>query len=98
MNAASAATLTQIQTTLFTPSCVGCHGGSNPTAGMNLSSGNAYSNLVNVPATTQSGIRVVPGSPSTSVLYLKLQSGHRNVSTQNRQMISDWITAGALNN
>ena len=51
-----------------------------------------------VPATTRSGLRVVPGSPSTSALVIQLQSGHRSVSTANQALVSAWITAGALNN
>jgi len=92
-----AATLTQIQTTLFTPSCVSCHdpGGS---AGLNLTAGSAFSNLVNVPATTSSGSRVVPGNPASSVLVTFLADGHRNVSAANQALISSWISAGALNN
>jgi len=67
---------------------------------MDLRSGQSYSNLVNVPATTQPGIRVVPFSPDTSVLVLKLAppSNHRNVSATNQNNIRAWISAGALNN
>ena len=93
----TAATLTQIQTTIFTASCTACHGQGGD-AGMNLTAGNAYANLVNVPATTRTGLRVVPGSPSTSALVLQLQGGHRSVSAANQALIASWITAGALNN
>lgn len=91
------ATLTMVQTQVFTPKCTNCHGGSSPEAGMNLEAGQAHANLVNVPATTQSGVRVAPGSPSSSVLYTFLVSGHRSssVTAADRQLISDWITAGA---
>ena len=93
----TAPTLTQLQTTIFTASCTGCHsaGGS---AGLNLTAGSAYSNLVNVPATTLPGLRVVPGSPASSALVTQLASGHRSVSAANQSLISAWITAGALNN
>jgi len=93
----TAPTLTQLQTTVFTPLCIGCHG-QNGDAGMNLTAGNAYANLVNVPATTRSGLRVVPGSPGTSALVAQLAGGHRSVSAANQSLISAWITAGALNN
>jgi PKD repeat protein len=93
----SAPTLTQLQTTIFTPSCVSCHDAAGA-AGLNLTAGSSYSNLVNVPATTFSGNRVVPGSPSTSALVTQLAGGHRSVSAANQQLIVDWITAGALNN
>ncbi|NWJ41973.1 MAG: PKD domain-containing protein [Geothrix sp.] len=93
----TAPTLTQLQTTIFTPLCIGCHG-QNGDAGMNLTAGNAYANLVNVAATTRSGLRVVPGSPGTSALVAQLAGGHRSVSAANQSLISAWITAGALNN
>ena len=94
------ATLTMVQTTVFTPKCTGCHGGSSPTAGMNLEAGMAWSNLVNVPATTQAGVRVSPGQPSNSVLYEFLVAGHRSssVTDADRQLIYDWIAAGAPDN
>jgi PKD repeat protein len=95
--AVSAPTLTAIKTAIFTPSCTGCHSAGGD-AGMNLTAANAYSNLVNVPATTRSGLRVVPFNPAASALVIQLQSGHRSVSAANQKMISDWITAGALNN
>jgi PKD repeat protein len=92
-----APTLTQLQTTIFTPLCTSCHDAAGA-AGMNLTAGNAFANLVNVPATTLPGLRVVPGSPSTSALVIQLQNGHRSVSAANQSLISAWITAGALNN
>jgi PKD repeat protein len=90
-------TLTQLQTGIFTPLCTGCHsaGGS---AGLNLSPGSSFGNLVNVPATTLPGLRVVPGNPAASALVIQLQGGHRSVSAANQALISSWISAGALNN
>lgn len=93
----TAPTLTQLQTTIFTPLCTGCHGVGGD-AGMNLTAGSAYSNLVNVPATTRPGLRVVPGDPGASALVAQLASGHRSVSAANQALISAWISAGALNN
>ncbi|MBK9798093.1 MAG: PKD domain-containing protein [Holophagaceae bacterium] len=93
----TAPTLTQLQTTIFTPLCTSCHSAGGD-AGLNLSAGNAYANLVNVPATTRSGQRVVPGSPGTSALVAQLAGGHRSVSAANQSLISAWISAGALNN
>ncbi|WP_291272204.1 PKD domain-containing protein [Geothrix sp.] len=97
VSAVAAPTLTQIQTQIFTPLCVGCHDAAGA-AGMNLTAGSAYANLVNVPATTLPGLRVVPGDPASSALVIQLASGHRNVSAANQSLISAWITAGALNN
>jgi chitodextrinase len=94
----SAPTLTQIQTEIFTPRCIACHGGSSPDAGLNLEQGQSHANLVNVPATTQSGTRVIPGNPDDSVLIIMLEGGHRNLTQPLIQLIRDWITAGALDN
>lgn len=91
-------TLSQVQTSIFTPQCIGCHGGSDPTSDLNLEAGQAHSNLVNVPATTQSGTRVVPFDPDSSVLVVFLEDGHRNLPPADIQAIRDWITAGALDN
>lgn len=65
---------------------------------MNLSDGLAHANLVNVAATTQSGIRVVPGDPANSVLVTFLASGHRSQPAADQQTISEWVSAGAANN
>jgi len=94
---AAGPTLTQLQTAIFTPSCTSCHdaGGS---AGLNLVAGSSYSNLVNRPASTMSGMRVVPGNPGASALVTMLASGHRSVSAANQALISSWISGGAPNN
>lgn len=94
----TAATLTMVQDAIFTPSCTGCHGGSNPTAELNLEQGQAHGDLVNVPATTQPGVRVIPFDSDNSVLVIFLDDGHRNLPADDRQMIRSWIDAGALDN
>jgi cell division septation protein DedD len=94
----SAPTLTQIQNTVFTPLCTGCHGGPSPTCGMNLTAGQAYSNLVNQTAACIGGIRVIPFNPDQSALVIQLASGHRNVPANLQNDIRNWISAGALNN
>ena len=90
-----AATLSQVQTNTFTPRCISCHPSE---AGMDLTVGHSYSNLVNVPATTQPGTRVIPFDPTNSVLVKKLAGGHRNVPQSEQDAIKAWISAGALNN
>lgn len=78
-NTTPAATLTQIQTQVFTPSCSGCHNGSQPAGGalpgsQNLTAGNSYSNLVNVASLEQPGLmRVKPGDPANSYIIRKLE-------------------------
>ncbi len=91
-------TLTQVQNEIFTPRCASCHGGSSPDARMNLQAGQSWSNLVNVPATTRNGLRVVPFSPASSALVKELEGGHRSLPTNLIQTIRDWISAGAADN
>ncbi len=100
VNAASTApTFASIQSTIFTPSCIGCHSGSNPPAGLNLSAGQSFANLVNVPSTSNPSIlRVAPGNPDNSYLVIQLQSGHRSRPQSDIDMIRAWILAGAPNN
>ena len=64
---------------------------------MNLTAGSAFANLVNVPATTLPGLRVVPGNPSASALVTQLAGGHQCFSREPGAHFL-WIAAGALNN
>jgi uncharacterized protein (TIGR03118 family) len=76
---AAATTLAQIQATVFTPRCSGCHDGSQPANGslpgsQNLTSGNSFANLVNVASREQPSLmRVKPGDPANSYLIRKLE-------------------------
>lgn len=77
--AASADAFALIQSQLFAPSCAtsGCHTGSAPQSGLDLSAATAYAQLVNVPPTNSAaradGLkRVVPGRPDSSLLWHKL--------------------------
>jgi hypothetical protein len=90
---------------IFTARCAtsGCHVSPNPKAGLVLKAGVAYANIVNVPAQNFSGDRVVPGDPSTSVLYLLVESGQMpaqgSVLTKVQvQTIEKWILNDALDN
>jgi PKD repeat protein len=96
--APTAVTLTTLQATIFTPTCVRCHGGSEPEAGLDLSAGQSFGNLVNVAATTQNGTRVIPFDADNSVLVQFLDDGHRNRPASERLQIRSWIGAGAQNN
>lgn len=60
-----------IQTTILDARCITSHSGSAPFAGLDLSSGNAYSQLI-------SRNLVIPGSSSSSTLYIKLNSNNPN--------------------
>jgi hypothetical protein len=56
----------------------GCHGGARPARGMRLDAAGIYSSTVNVRARTDERfLRVAPGAPDHSLLYLKLLSPHQ---------------------
>ena len=87
--------------------CTSCHG-AVANAGMDLRASAGTAMLVNVAATGYAGTRVVPGSPSTSVLYLKLQGdpstgarmpfGGAALSAAELEKVRLWIAGGALDN
>ena len=72
-------TLSQIQASVFTPICSGCHNGSNPPGGalpgsQNLTAGNSFAALVGVASLEQPALRrVKPGDPDNSYLIQKLE-------------------------
>ena len=78
-NDVPAATLTQIQSLVFTPICSACHNGSNPSSGplpgsQNLTAGRSFANLVDVASQEQPAVlRVKPGDPSDSYIIQKLE-------------------------
>jgi Flp pilus assembly protein TadG len=96
---------------IFTRSCTNqaCHGSSRPKEGLDLTSGAAYDNLVNV-ASEQCGdlMRVAPGAVGASYLMRKL-TGDRSGCFSGQQMpsptnplpaaeldiVGAWIEAGA---
>lgn len=100
------ATFSSIQANIFTPKCVnaGCHpGGAAP---MSLRSDVAYNNLVNK-ASIYGPLRVAPGDPENSMLYIKVKGdskygsrmpvGGQMLSTEEISAIRDWIQKGAPN-
>ena len=103
------ATLSDVQNQVFTASCTSCHSGSSPSQGLNLSAGAAYGNTVNVPSTEVVSLDLVePGDADNSYLMQKLEgtaqsgatmpNGSPMLSTTLRQLVRDWIDAGAANN
>lgn len=86
-----------------------CHKGVNGQAGLTLTVGKAYDELVNVPAMQCSDgrMRVMPGDPANSyildkVLNVDVCSGKKmptttSLSDPQVQLIADWICGGALN-
>jgi hypothetical protein len=97
---------------IFTANCAlsGCHAGSGAQQGMDLTAGNAYSNIVDVASREKPGYkRVDPSNPDSSYLYLKITgsnliSGARMpfnrgaLSQSDIQTIQQWISQGAKNN
>lgn len=105
-------TLTSIQENVFSPSCAvsGCHAGSNPQQGMNLSAGQAHTNLVNVRSNERPELfRVAPGAPDSSYLVHKVEGrssivgeqmplGGAPLSQEEITALRTWIENGAPEN
>ncbi len=96
---------------VFNQSCAlsGCHSGSFPAGGLNLQSGQAYNNIVNVPSSQRSSLnRITPGDPDNSYLIRKIKgdniSGGRMplsrtpLSAVVIATFENWVREGALNN
>lgn len=99
---------------VFTNSCAlsGCHTGSNPPHGLNLSAGLSYGNLVNVPAAEAPLDRIEPSDPDASYLIHKIQGTQADVGGSGARMpfggpylsqatidtLRAWVTKGAINN
>ena len=100
---------------IFTANCAfsGCHAGSSPALGQNLSAGQAYASIVNVTSQEVPALkRVLPSSPEESYLVHKIAGTQGSVGGSGGRMplgsapltaeeiatIRAWITAGALNN
>lgn len=107
----SVPTFTSIQQNIFTPNCAvsGCHLGGGAASQLDLSAGNAYSNLVGVASVeVPTLLRVEPGDPDNSYLVRKIEGGpgitglqmprgRDPLSTDQIQAIRGWIGAGAQN-
>lgn len=107
-----APTLTELQTSVFSPKCgvPGCHGPPAPEQGMNLAAGHTHAFTVGVDATELSGFkRVLPNDATDSYLYMKLAGDPRIVGDRmplaaamltpdELEAVRLWIDAGALDN
>jgi hypothetical protein len=96
---------------IFNNHCVLCHTTGGSASFLNLTSGSAHANLVNVASTETvgGGLRVAPGNSSTSVLYKRVSGVGLDaseaimppgffLSAAEQQTIKDWIDQGGLNN
>ena len=88
-----------------------CHGVAPGSAGLDLTPAAAYDDLIGVPSDADPDVaRVVPGNPTTSMLWRKLAAstlgledvpgnsmpiGARNLDTGELDALVEWITAGA---
>jgi len=104
------ATLTRIQTEIFTPSCavLGCHDPFGNQSQLILTPGNSHTQLVGRQSVEVSSLnRVQPGQPDLSYLYRKIlgtgitgdrmpQAG-QPLSNAQTKLIRDWIRRGAPN-
>ena len=95
-------TFTKIQTSIFNPSCVSCHSGSAPSGGLDLSTSEAYSNLVNVMSNTSDYLRVLPFDRDSSYLYQTLVGDIASLmppdgplSNAKIDSVAAWIDRGA---
>lgn len=98
------ATFDRIQAQVFTPQCVQCHGAGGVAAGLDLTEGNAYAQLVGVPADAGNSAkdRVAKHSIRNSFLIDVLTSRPETVTTNHTtlstldadddvQLIGTWI-------
>lgn len=107
----ASATLTRVQMEIFTPTCaqLGCHDTFGQQSQLVLTSGRAYSELVNrdsveIPALK----RILPLDPARSYLYMKviaapgitgdrMPQGLPPLTDAQTRLIRDWIRRGAPN-
>ena len=111
-SATATPTLTQLQVTIFTPICSGCHDGVGtvPPGALNLTAGGTHAATVNVATGEQPTLKfIVPSDPTDSYLVQKLLGastitggrmplGGPYLSAAPIAEVQAWITAGALNN
>jgi hypothetical protein len=108
-----ATTLTQLQNTIFSPICSGCHTGQGTQlpGALNLSSAStSFAALVGVASIQQSAVlRIAPNDPDSSYLVRKIQ-GTPGIAGQRMPLggpfldqatidqVRSWVSAGAQNN
>jgi len=102
-------TFAEIQA-LFDRNCVRCHSGATAPRNQDLSEGNAYQNIVEVPSRELPEMnRIQAGEPHNSYLFLKISDRHLESGGRGRRMplgrpallpdevrlVRRWIVAGA---
>lgn len=94
-----------IQREVFNTTCINCHGGANfAAAGLNLTDGRSFGELVGCPSVKNPDcMRVAPGSPDESILY-RILAGKESESwnydhsveitaQEKLELIKNWIKA-----
>lgn len=95
-----------IQKVVFDASCIRCHGGSShAAAGLYLSAGESYRNLVDVPSTVMDGLRrVTPYNAAESSIWQAVGTGVSSewsfnhselLNSSSADLIKNWINNGA---
>ena len=101
--------LSDIQTKVFNQSCAitGCHGSTSTQAGLLLTDGNSFSNLVNIQSVLFPSFKRVDPNNSANSLLIKILKGEVTprmpfnrtpLSATVIDSIAKWIDNGALNN
>lgn len=102
-------TLADVQAQVFSPRCAvsGCHAGTSPPMGLDLSSGAAAGHLIDVPSSELPAFRrVAPGNSLDSYLYMKVTADPRingdpmplnrtPLNAADLELIATWIDQGA---
>jgi hypothetical protein len=92
---------------IFDAHCVVCHGaGGAAGEDLDLRPGESHTNLIGVPSTTGTELRVQAGDPDASLLYLKITGqdlpempyGGPLIPESDRELIRRWIAEGAADN
>lgn len=104
------ATLTRVQTEIFTPTCanIGCHDPLGQSSEMILTAGRSYAQIVNRSSVEMPSLmRVRPNDPDNSYLYRKIIgvniTGDRMplqrppLTDAQIKLVRDWIRRGAPN-
>ena len=97
-----------IQAKVFTPTCAvtGCHAGSQPQEGLDLSASKAYQNLVNAKSRQKPELfRIKPGDAANSYIIHKISANDFAVMPPTGRLaaaiidsVRAWIDQGALDN
>lgn len=97
----------EIQSTIFTPICMECHGVIGGSAGLSLAAPGSFANIVGVSSTQVSSLsRISPNDPDNSYLVQKIEGiaavggqmplGGPPLPQESIDLVRQWVTDGAL--